>query len=389
MMRVIWQHDLPTNEICEDYHFESPIFMKNDFVYFLCNHVINEKFRLSLNVIDKNSGKTEKIIPIQGHTILPSQCFFQEYKNKIVLYTGKLWMVDGMNLEDLFIEAIDDKINSYLIFDNYFIFADFSSLYCIDLDSNCLKWKIHIANIKNYAVGDISLFENTIACYGNDGLLFVDIFTGKILNQIKIPRVSKLFHPIRMDDGTVLIGFTNWSNAGIIRYDELNKKVIWKSSRSFEGPLLRRKIFLQNNLAYWVKNDTELVCINIDNGNEMYRTKTAPWLYTDLLFLNDQILYGTAGRDGFLISLDSKSGSEKWSFPLKNGCAFFDLCENSAIVGDFEKKIYQIDLTMGKVLQEIQIDGEIVGQIRVYGNEVYTVVWGNENRPIRLVKLKI
>ncbi|MBE6597319.1 MAG: hypothetical protein E7641_06585 [Ruminococcaceae bacterium] len=388
-MRAIWQLDLPTNESSEDYHFESSIFIKNNHIYFLCYHFTNEKRQLSLNIIDKNSGTTEKIIPINGRTTIPSQCFFQEYKSKIIIYTGELWIFDGMTLERLSVDTIDDKINSYFIFDNCLIFADASSLYSIDLDFCKLKWKIHIPNTKNYIVGDISLFENSIACYGKDQLLFVDISSGQLLNQIKIPRVDKLFQPMRMDDGTLLIGFTNWSNAGIIRYDETNKKIIWKGSRSFEGPLLRRKIYLKDNRVYWVKNDTELICLNANTGDEIYRAKTSPWLYTDLLFTGNQVLYGTAGRDGFLVNLDSICGNEKWAFPLKNGCAFFDFYKNSAIVGDFNKKIYQIDIATGKVLQEINVDGEVVGQIKVCNNDIYTVIWGDTNRPVRLIKLNI
>lgn len=388
-MKILWKYDLPTDESCEDYHFEGPILVQGENLYFICDDFTNHKHEIVLYIVDKNSGETRKTFCFSKKTTIPSKCFLEVCGDRIIIYTGTLWILHGEHLVKLMDQAINDEINSYFIYKNYFVFADRSFVYCFDINANCLKWKTNLSNTQNYAVGDVFLFENTISCYGNDRLLFLDIENGNILNQIKIPRVGKLFHPIRLSDGSLLIGFTNWSSAGIIRYDDTLKIVIWKSSRSFEGPLLRRNLFMQNNLVYWVKNDTELVCVNIDDGSEVFRTRTEPWLYTDLIFLNGRIYYGTAGRDGYLVSLDAKNGKKVWEFPLKNGCAYFDLYLNSAIVGDFEKNIYQIDLVSGEVLQKMQVDGEVVGRIKVFNDEAYTVVWGNTDQPISLIKLKI
>ncbi|MBQ7343717.1 MAG: PQQ-like beta-propeller repeat protein [Clostridia bacterium] len=388
-MEILWKFDLPTDESIEDYHYEGPIFVQGDNLYYICKYLTNHKHETILYIVDKTSGEMRKTFCFPKKTTIPSKYFFELCGDKIIIYTGTLWLLHEGHFVELLDQEIDGEINSHFIYENYFVFADRTSVYCIDTNAKCLKWKSNLPNTKNYSVGDVSLFENSISCYGNDQLLFLDVTSGNILNRIKVPRVDKLFNPIRMKDGSLLIGFTNWSNAGILRYDVTLKKVIWKSSRSFEGPLLRRKIFMQNDLAYWVKNDTELVCVNIDNGNEVFRTKTDPWLYTDLMFLNERVYYGTAGRGGFLVSLNAKNGTRKWAHPLKNGCAYFDLHCNSAVVGDYEKKIYQIDLTTGKILQEILVDGEVVGRIKVYQNDAYTVIWGKADQPIRLIKLKI
>lgn len=388
-MELLWKYDLPTDESCEDFHYEGPLWVQGDRVYCICDRFANETYEAVLFIIDKNSGKTQNTLRIPKKTTIPSKFFLEEYGEKMIIYTGAFWLLHKDCLTELYHQTIEDEVNSHFIFENNFVFADRSSVVCIDLDANCLKWKVNLSSSKNYAVGDVSFFENTVSCYGNDRLLFLDIANGNCLNQIKIPRVDKLFHPIRMKDGSLLIGFTNWSNAGVLRYDATTNKVIWKSSRSFEGPLLGRNIFLQNDRVYWVKNDTELVCVAVDNGSEVFRTKTEPWLYSDLCFWNRQIYYGTAGRDGFLVSLDAENGSKNWARFLKNGCAYFDLYHNSAIVGDFEKKIYQIDLATGSLLQEFLVDGEVVGRIKVDRNDVYTVVWGNADQPIRLIKLRL
>jgi outer membrane protein assembly factor BamB len=233
------------------------------------------------------------------------------------------------------------------------------------------------------------MFENKISCYGNDRLLFIDILSGEILDEIKISRISKLFCPIRMQDGTLLIGVTNWSNAGVLRYNKKSKKILWKSKRSFEGPLHRCEIFAKDNFVYWIKNDTEIICVNTENGEEVCRIATTPWLYTTPVFLNNRIMFGTSGRDGFLVNIDTESGNRAWALPLKNGCAFFDIYNDTVIVGDFNKKLYQVDFGSGKILQELRVGGEVVGDITVKENFVYTVIWGNEIEPIKLVKIKI
>jgi outer membrane protein assembly factor BamB len=146
---------------------------------------------------------------------------------------------------------------------------------------------------------------------------------------------------------------------------------------------------LYNNLAYWCKNDTELICVNIDNGEEVYSISTRPWLYTDPLLKSGRIIFGTSGADGFLKNIDAESGEEIWSLPLKNGCASFSFHGDTVIAGDFEKKLYRIDFASGKILRELNVGGEVVGKVSVENGSAYTVVWGNEAEPIKLIKVRL
>ena len=68
---------------------------------------------------------------------------------------------------------------------------------------------------------------------------------------------------------------------------------------------------------------------------------------------------------------------------------YFDFYDKSVVLGDFEKTIYRIDSTNGEILSRIFVDGEVVGRIKTHRNNVYTVVWGSERAPIRLIKIKI
>ncbi len=66
-----------------------------------------------------------------------------------------------------------------------------------------------------------------------------------------------------------------------------------------------------------------------------------------------------------------------------------DVIHATVLVGDFDKEIKQIVIRSRDVLQNHQVDGEVVGDIKVYKDCVYTVIWGNVDRPIRLIKVKI
>ena len=383
-MNIELEIDLPTNADSKDYQYESPIYCDDDVLYF-----ITDRPNTILHIVDTNVGK-EKIQPIISRcSVIPSEYFFEKFRDKLIIYTGELSFYENESIVEFPHVPIDDRINSHLIKDNYFIFADHSNLICFNLDTQNVEWQLGIANTKLYEPGEISLFGDDIACYGNDKLLIVDIFSGTIKDQILIPHINKAFGPIKIDDNTLLIGFTNWLNAGILKYDMNARKVLWKNKRSFEGPLLRCKIYQKDNFAYWVKNDTELICVDINSGDEAYSVKTMPWLYTDLLFEHQNLFYGTAGRDGYFVNLDPETGCEKWSFFLKNGCAYFDFYDKSVVLGDFEKTIYRIDATNGEILSRIFVDGEVVGRIKTHRNNVYTVIWGSERAPIRLIKIKI
>ncbi|MCM1497986.1 MAG: PQQ-like beta-propeller repeat protein [Clostridium sp.] len=174
-----------------------------------------------------------------------------------------------------------------------------------------------------------------------------------------------------------------------MKYNQKIGKVIWRNKRKFQGPQLGCKIYQQDGRAFWVKNDTELICMNAEDGEEIYSVKTNPWLYTDLFFVEDSLLFGTAGRDGYINCIDAASGVEKWSVFLKNGCAHYDIYRATVLVGDFDKRIKQIEIKSGDVLSDHPVDGEVVGDIKVYGGCVYTVIWENADKPVRLIKVKI
>ena len=345
--------------------------------------------KIKLIVIDAKSGSAESIDLPSIHNVIPSEFFLFAYKDVIIFYTGEFWMYDGKSTVKVMQLAGISKIEAYYINENRLILSDGFSLYYFDLDTFENQWIIDTMNSKPYRVDEIIMFEQTIACYGRDSLLFIDPLSGEIQNQIKIPRIDKLFHPIRTGDGNLLLGYTNWSNAGVLKYDVNTGKVIWRHKRKFEGPQLNCKLYTYENYVYWVKNDTELICLNIDTGDEVFTRRTTPWIYTDLRFDDDKIMYGTAGANGYFNCINARSGLEYCSVYLQNGCAFYDTYQDTVLVGDFSKQMMQLSPQDGRILQTLPVDGEVVGDIRVCDGSVYTVIFANENKPVRLIKIEI
>lgn len=388
-MELKWEYSLPTENNSKDYQYESPILANGSFVYF----VYPTRTGQTLHILNKKDG-TGSVCSFQSSVrILPSSYRFFPYQSKAVLYTGDLHIVSKSEVLHTLSFAEKGEITSYLLKDNYLYVScsnkKQASLNCISLDTMTFIWNLDISNSKPYRAGELVFYENTIACYGRDLLLFIDPQNGEILQTLNLPRIDKLFCPIRIDSDTMLIGYTNWTNAGILKYKISTKQILWRHKRKFEGPQLKCKIYLLENMAFWVKNSTELISVNIENGNVLYHLRTSPWLYTELQFCTDSILFGTAGADGYLNCVDTNSGDLRWAAFLKNGCAYYSQWNNTVLTGDFEKNIKQISIDDGTIIQEMKVDGEAVGQTCVSDGFLYTVLWGNSEKNIRLVQIKI
>ena len=59
------------------------------------------------------------------------------------------------------------------------------------------------------------------------------------------------------------------------------------------------------------------------------------------------------------------------------------------VTGDFDKTIKQFSICDGRLINEMPVDGEVVGRITISEGYLYTVIWGNSEKDIRLVKIQI
>ncbi len=388
-MELLWRYDLPTEETSQDYQFAGPVLIKDEKVFFLTPDIRE----VQLHVVEATSGREISVhkLPCM-QTVTARNYLLLDIGRGVLVYAGgwDFWqdgavspvasmMGKGKLLEHL---RIGDSL--YLV-----CAGRETKLLRLDLDTLCIRWEIDISNTKHYGPGSLWVCDGKLSCYGRDALLFLDMESGDICARLKLPRIDKLFCPVVLPGGQLLMGYTNWTNAGILRYDLVSGKILWRHKRKFEGPQNKCRIYPLGDRVIWVKNGTELICLDIESGEECYSLRTDPWLYTELHEVGGQRLYGTAGADGYLTSLDPVTGQKTWSVFFKEGCEYFALYGDTVLAGDYGKTVKQISLSDGKILDEISLDGEVVGRMKVDGTSAYTVVWGDENRDIQLVKIRI
>ncbi len=387
-MNLQWACPLPTSTQNHPHQYESPMLIQDDMLFY----VAMTDSATSLHKISTVDGSCF-VMPLPVQTSPPSQaCFFVPMDGGFFLYAGDSFLFRNNMLQRIAGLENRGKVLSHLVYGDLLLLAYQKKncmLICFDMKTAAIRWEMNISNTKPYFAGELSAFHDLVTCFGNDQLLFLQPDTGEIADSIKISRIDKLFCPIPLDDNRMLIGYTNWTNAGLLCYDRQNRKVLWRNKRRFEGPQLRCKIWMHHKKAFWVKNDTELIAIDFKDGSECYHLRTEPWLYTDLYFVDDRILYGTSGADGQLCSIREKDGILAWSAFMKNGCAYVDFHEGSVIAGDYDKRLMQIALSDGRIIQQMLLDGEIIGRIKVHQNFAYIVVGQNGEHPVRIVKIKI
>lgn len=406
-MKLNWKYKLENIFEPEAYMFEGPICVYNGNVYFITcsfeemkpehkgdNNRRNQLLQLHKINIESGIGITTETTA--KRPLMTSEWSFIETNGSLFIHLGDFYdVLNGMNQLKIlpYGKVVGNRSVSrgeFLINEDTFIFsnAQNSTLYSYDIKQKSILWKQSISNTKPYTVGQPQLFNGLISVYGADCINLFEPLSGRIQENIKIPRIDKLFNPI-FDDENIILGYTNWSNAGVLKFNTKTKKVVWRHKRTFEGPNLYWKIYKYGESIFWVKNEREIICIDSQSGEELWNVNTLPWLYTELSFRDGNIIYGTAGRDGYINCVNANNGKVVWSNFLKNGCSYFDYYRNSVIVGDYDKFIRRIDISSGKVIDKLQLDGEVVGDIRVADNKVYSIVWNSENKPARLISLDI
>lgn len=389
-MKEVWSYKLPYSDSNIVVDYETPFIEYNGEILF----VSANRQKISLIALDSVTGEGEEYSLNNSVHILGKVSFLDSFCNGVIIYTGDLFCYSNRTMTKIIELRQKGEVTSHIIIDRFLYLVcvngyNESKLICINLDSFQIEWSLDISS-KPYNSGPISYFEGKIVCFGRENLLFLDPVVGTVDKSIKIPRVGKLFCPVRLNDEYIAMGYTNWSSAGIIKYNLITNKAVWKSGRRFEGPLLQCMIYKKDNRLYWVKNFTELICINEDSGEEVFVDRTYPWLYTDLFFKNDKIVFGTSGNGGFINCVQDNSGSEEWQIPLGYGCMYFGNYENSIIFSDIpNSKILQIDIDKGNVIQTYNLQGAAVGRVIVFGHAFYTVVMNDENNTASLVKIDL
>jgi outer membrane protein assembly factor BamB len=395
-MKLLWEYELLTWKKPYDSHYEGPICIHNGKIYFPTHQLISPgkdaKYLINVHQVNPQNGKAQIISFTVKKCFPPKQWAFIQHDNQLVLYCGFFLPVYGLsqNLEHL---PYSDVRNIKGVGRAFFIqssellfFADCKKhiLYCYNFQTWVQEWATQLKGEGNYTVGPPQIVQNQLVCYGQDKLNFLDLSTGAITETIKITRIDKPYPPLILNSDFIL-GYTNWTTGGVLKYSPKSQKVIWRYSKKFQGPATYLNLIYRYPIVVWVKGETELIGINVETGEEIWSLPTSPWLYTRIDLEDNILIFGTASRDGYIQAVNIENGYQVWSVFLKNGCAFFDYYNSSLVVGDFDKFIRRIDLLSGKEIDSIRIDAEVIGDLRVYGDQLFTVIWGTENKSPRLV----
>lgn len=385
-MKKRWEYPLHFYEDGGSSRCEGPIHIQGKWLYFVsCN------LTPILHILDCDTG-TGHGVHLCHDIILASNCLFLPAGDDVILYSRDLYLLRDGQLRQSLPFPDRGSLVSHLLLGNrlYMVFKGRNAaLVCVDIRKMHILWETDLKNESHYTVGPVTAFGDRLACFGRDRLLFLDPDNGEILDELKLPRVGKLYQPTDLGDEKLLLGYTNWSNAGVLCMDTATKKVLWRHKRNFEGPLLRCAYQLLHDRIFWVKNDTELCCVSLSDGTELYRRWTDPWLYSELDPAPEGLVFGTSGGDGFLRCLDPLTGEDRWKHPLKGGCLYYARREDSIYTGDYTSRIFRIRASDGDILETFDTGTEVVGRYHIHENSLYTVLWQDDELPCRLVRIEL
>lgn len=386
-MKKLWEYPLPTDEKSYDSQYEGPIHVQGKWLYTVTGHR-----ELLLHIVDTETGiASHRYILSPISSVLPSKCFFIPFGEDVLLCCHHLVRLRNGELDrDLFFPGMGE-LTSHLFIGKklYLTYRGLNaSLFCVDMEKLQILWQTDLRG-EGYGAGPVTAFGDQLACYGRDALLTIDPETGAVTGERKLPRITKLFQPVDLGDNKLLLGYTNFSNAGVLCLNTATNKVLWRHKRTFEGPLNRCRLIVGTDRVFWTKNNTELCCVSLSDGSELYRTKTDPWLYTDPELAPEGLIFGTSGADGYLWCLDPDTGAERWKLPMKNGCFSYARQDDTILTGDFTNRLFQLRAATGEIIQSFDTGTQVVGQFHVHNGSVYTVIWGSEDLPCRLIRVEI
>ena len=380
-MRLKWECPLACSNNSPD-GFESPILLEGGYVYYACQNPVRTDF----HIVDAATGEDHVHTFDRALWAQPGKQFAFAWQGRVIYCADALLEAEGTQV--LHRLRMPGSVQRYLVY-GHMLIVDCRQLLGVDLTTFTIAWVRPLDGEKPYITGELAPFGDLVTCYGRDQLLFVNPMDGSIVDTLRIPRINKLYNPVRLEDGSLLIGYTNWTNAGVLRYHPGEKRILWRHKRQFEGPQLLCRLWHEDGRPYWVKNDTELICLSDDTGEELFQLRTAPWLCTPLEFRDGRILFGTSGANGYINCADAITGDMRWNVHLLNGCSYYAVYNGTVLVGDFSQRILRINFLDGALLEALPMDGAVVGRICVQENQLCTVLWETDEKPQRLVCIQL
>lgn len=204
-----------------------------------------------------------------------------------------------------------------------------------------------------------------------DGTLYmVEQEEGELVQQVSLPRLDLLFSPRRIGED-LLLGYSTWSSCGLLRY--CRGKVDWRYKRRAQGPVQFPRVLYGGEVGVVVRDDRELIGVDLSTGDEAWRCPATPWLYTEVIERGGQLIFGTSGAGGRLVAVDPSTGVVTWSVEVEDGCAFFTETSEDLVFAGRCGRVFRVKKSSGAVIDEVATESILCGDIISDQNAVVAV----------------
>ena len=228
------------------------------------------------------------------------------------------WDAGGpMNLNNAPLPAIDDNNNSY-----YFIqFYNEPSVTLFSLnDEGKIRWKCPTAFYPGYNCSNSVILNNGNLYFYNQQIIFC--YKRSDGTQVWKYQLNdrESIQDIVVKNGEVWITYNDMANIELAKLDA-GGKLLW--NKPCKNYLFETGIAAYGNKLYILlydvfDNRTDLVAVNIDNGNQLWKFVPDTNIAGEDLSVdgNGNVYYST--YEGILLSVDGNSGSLRWQYNPEN-----------------------------------------------------------------------
>jgi len=264
--------------------------------------------------------------------------FTETYKNISIypilycidLDTNKiLWKLNDIN-----ISGVIESLNGSYVNGNIVYFKDDTMAY-INGDTGKLIWEDKIKDLKqNLSEAEISLIKNKIYHCTDEGLVCINLDTHELIwktnylilshfivsnDRIYADSRDNNFYCINRNNGTLIWKYNIENDTG-------------KERLGCSAPFLHKdKIYIGGDYA-----NNYIFCLNSENGELIWKYKTGDIVTTSPYAINNQLY--AASSDTYLYCLNSENGALVWKAEVGSLFSSPVLKENKIFIGSLSKR---------------------------------------------------
>ncbi len=243
-------------------------------------------------------------------------------------------------------------------------------LHAISEKNGKLKWR---SRMPGKVWGSSPAVEKGVIAVGCDNgcVAFVDLATGKVLNQGCFPKngffgkANDITGSPLWVNGRVLIGSFNYQLGAF----EKNGQLAW--TLDTEGKLRDTAPAYDGQRVYVGSMDGRIYAVDASNGKLLWRSDSFDVINSAPACIQGKLLVGSGDRK--VRSLDPATGQAQWAFSTRGKVMSSPAWDGAdgLLVGDSENSIYHLSLKDGSRLWESRLSGPILAAPLVLGQQVW------------------